>query len=93
MRRFGAWLAQLLGAVPSEEMAGAGLEGDHWELDGRGLPAAPFFRAFAELVPAGSVLVLEGGAHPPALGEFLERTSVPPRLKVARGTIWPRAAL
>jgi hypothetical protein len=92
MRRVVAWLARLVGAVPAEEMAGARLEGEHWLLDGRNIASAPFFRSLAELVPAETVLVLEGGVHPPSLAQFLERNSVPPRLKVARGTLWPRAS-
>ena len=40
MRRVGAWQVRLFGAVPPEEMAGAGLEGEHLELGRRRIWAA-----------------------------------------------------
>ena len=91
MRRVGTWLARLIGAVPPKEMEGIRLEGESREVDGRRIDGPRFFSALGMLVPPGSVLVLEGGAHPPALADFLERNAVPPQMKVARGTLWPRA--
>lgn len=93
MQRVVAWLGRLLGAVPSDEMDGIRLEGPYWEVPGRHVDQADFFRALVGLVPEGSILFLEGGAHPTPLREFLERRAVPPKAKVALGTAWPRATV
>ena len=37
--------------------------------------------------------MLEGGAHSDELRAYLESNSISPVVKVARGTIWPRAEL
>lgn len=91
MGRIGAWVARLFDAVPSKEMAGAQLEGPYWEVSHRGVDQAEFFRRIPTLVPAGSILVLEGGSPSAPLLKFLREHAVPPDTKVARGTIWPRA--
>ena len=91
MSRIGAWLAHLVHAVPSEEMAGAQLDGPYWEVRHRGVDHAEFLRRIPALVPEGSVLVLEGGSPSSQLQGFLKEHAIAPRTKVARGTVWPRA--
>jgi hypothetical protein len=91
--RIGAWLGRLLNAVPADELGGIELEGPRWEVSGRHIDQAEFFRALSDLVPDGSILFLEGGAHPPPVKRFLEQHAVPPEAKVALGTLWPRSTV
>ena len=93
MSRIGAWLARLVHAVPSEEMVGAQLEGPFWEVRHRGVDHAEFLRKIPELVAEGSVLILEGGSPSSQLQGFLREHAIAPSTKVARGTVWPRAAI
>lgn len=91
MGRVGTWLARLVGAVPPHEMDGIRLEGPYREVSGHGLDPARFLRALAAFVPAGSTLMLEGGDHDDETRALLAKSSIPPPVIVARGTIWPRA--
>jgi len=93
MGRVGAWLGRLLNAVPPQEMAGIELEGPCWEVSGHRVDQAEFLRALQGLVPAGSILFVEGGAHPAPLRRLLEEHAVPPEAKVALGTVWPRSTV
>jgi hypothetical protein len=93
MARMSKVLARLLNVVPSKEMEGIQLEGPFWEVEGSRLDYAEFFRRLPDLVSDQAVFFLEGGAHPPALSRFLEEHAVPPRVKVARGTLWPRGSV
>jgi hypothetical protein len=90
MGRMTAWLGRLFHAVPVDEMAGAQLEGPHWEIAYSGVDHADFFRRLPGLVPEGSMLVIEGGSPCAALQAFLAERNVPPTTTVARGTVWPR---
>lgn len=93
MGRIGAWLARILNAVPLEEMHGLELEGPSWEVATRRVDQANFFRALPTLVSEECFLVLEGGAHPPALEHFFAGHAIAPQAKIARGTVWPRASV
>src|SRR5437868_6810936 len=93
MGRVGAWLGRLFNAVPSDQMAGIELEGPRWEVSGRRVDHAAFFRALPDLVPDGSILLLEGGAHPAPVRTFLEEHAVPAEATVALGTVWPRSTV
>src|SRR5262249_48116197 len=90
MGRVGGWLARVLGAVPASEMDGIRLTGRSWEFSRRQIDPAEFFRALPPLVTKDSKLVLEGGAPPPQVRQFLSEHGVTPDVKVARGTAWPR---
>jgi hypothetical protein len=81
----------MFNAVPPEEMGGIMLEGPCWEVAGRRVDQAGFFRALSRLVPERSFLFVEGGEHPPLLKQLLEDQSIVGQLKIARGTIWPRS--
>jgi len=93
MGRVRAWLGRLFNAVPSEEMEGIQLQGPCWEVAGRRVDQADFFRALAGFVPEGSILFLEGGAHPAPVRKFLEEHAVPQEAKIALGTVWPRSTV
>jgi hypothetical protein len=93
MGRIASWLGRVLNAVPPEELDGLQLDGPYWEVATRRADQAEFFRALAALVPEESFLVLEGGAHPPALQDLLATHAVQPETKIARGTVWPRATV
>jgi hypothetical protein len=79
-----------IGGVPAREMSGLRLNGRAWEVPGQNLKPTEFLRALPLLTHSDAMLFLEGGAHPPALKQFLRAHDVegPP---IARGTIWPRA--
>jgi hypothetical protein len=62
-----------------------------WEVAGQGLDRAAFFRALAGLLPERLSLLLEGGAHPALLREFLEAHAMPPEADVEVGPMHPRA--
>ena len=93
MGRVGKIVARLLNSVPAEEMRGIQLQGPFWEVEGNRLDYAEFFRRLPDLVSDEAILFLEGGAHSAELTRFLERHAVPPRAKVARGTVWPRESV
>jgi hypothetical protein len=93
MGRIGRVIARLLNAVPAEEMEGIQLQDPFWEVDGRRLDHAEFFRRLPHLVSDEAVLFLEGGSHSPELTRFLNEHSVPAVAILARGTVWPRASV
>jgi hypothetical protein len=86
------WLRSRLGVVPPEERKGISLAHE----DALQLPAprdlALLIRAFDVMSP-GSILYLEGGAHPSDLREFLGAHQIANPVQVARHTIWPRQAV
>ena len=82
-------LSRLIGYVPTEERRGIRLdEADPWRVGGTRVERA-FLRALPALMPADSVLYLEGvpEAH---VAQYLAEVSIPAAAKVAMGTIWPR---
>jgi hypothetical protein len=93
MGRIGRVIARLLNAVPAEEMEGIRLQGPFWEIDGRRVDYAEFFRRLPDLVSDEAILFLEGGSHSAELTRFMSEHAVPPAEKVARGTVWPRASV
>ena len=84
------WLSRLLGCVPAEERAGISLgQAPSWEVHGPGdYPC--FFRALADLVPAGSVLYVENCTRRGEVREYLEARPAAEICKVQMGTVWPR---
>jgi hypothetical protein len=74
-------------------MAGIRLQGPFWEVDGRRVDYAEFFRRLPDLVSDEAILLLEGGSHSAELSRFMSEHAVPAVAKVARGTVWPRASV
>ena len=81
--------ARLFGWLPAEDRSGIHLEEpDPWEVDAT-TDVERFLRALPLLVPAGAFAYFEGTGEP-HVAEYLRSISVPPPVKVALGTIWPR---
>lgn len=82
------WLRSRLGIPASDELKGIRLATE----DAVELPSpaslASLIRAI-EVMPPGSVLYLEGGAHPSDLRQFLVARQLSQPTPVARHTIWP----
>jgi hypothetical protein len=84
------WLASVLRIVPRGERGGATLaRGPCWKVTAPKHHDA-FVRQLRDLLPAGSILYLEGGSPSAKLRAILEALAVEPQLKIALGTIWPR---
>src|SRR5688572_14347325 len=83
------FLARLFGAPPKKEWSGIHLT------DTDPLCVSPtrdverFIRALPSLMPPGSVVYFEDTAEP-HVTRYLESVSVPPQVRLAIGTIWPR---
>ena len=82
-------LARLFGGVPKAEHGGIRLEErEPWEV-------APtkdverFLQALPLLAPEGAIAYFEGPRES-HVAEYLRQMSVPPKVHVAVGTIWPR---
>ncbi|MHC4105896.1 MAG: hypothetical protein ACYS18_07690 [Planctomycetota bacterium] len=84
------FLSKVFGYVPAEERKGIYLaDRPCWEISGvKDFPA--MLKALCDLVPAGSVLYLEGGDPPKKIRLFLEARTATKTYKVEMGTIWPR---
>jgi hypothetical protein len=86
---FGAWLRERLGIPTRAELSGITLALN----DALEVPAsrdlALLIRACG-VMPAGSVLYLEGGTHPADVRQFLDAHQVSQPTKLAPHTIWPR---
>ena len=86
------WLRERLGIPSRQELSGLSLAWD----DALEIPPprdlARLIRACG-VMPAGSVLYLEDGIHPPDLAQFLAAHQVANPTKLARGTIWPRPSV
>jgi hypothetical protein len=86
------WLHSRLGIPSPDELKGIHLAAE----DALEFPAprslALLIRAI-EVMPVGSVLYLEGGAHPPDLQHFLAGRQVLQSIRVGRHTIWPRQSV
>ena len=86
------WLTTLLGIVPREERDGATLApGPCWCMTAP-QDHALFVAKLHDLLPAGSILFLEGSSSA-AVNKILEARAVQPKLRIARGTAWPRQLL
>ena len=83
-----SWLRRLLNARSRQEMAGLVLADPRWEVVGLTSPSR-LFQALPQLIPADSLLFLEGGEHPPELQTFLEGQNVDVAPRPALGTLWP----
>jgi len=82
-------LARLLGAVPKEEQGGIRLKDDNpWRVE----PTRDFerfLRALPMLCSERGVAYFEGTGEP-HVTEYLSARAMPPSVRVAVGTIWPR---
>ena len=86
------WLTTLLGIVPREERDGATLApGPCWCMTAP-QDHALFVAKLHDLLLAGSILFLEGSSSA-AVNKILEARAVQPKLRIARGTAWPRQLL
>lgn len=89
---WGAWLRERLGIPSREELSGLRLAA----ADALEVPAprdlASLIRA-CSVMPAGSILYLEDGVHPPDLQQFLAEHQVANPTKLALQTIWPRPSV
>lgn len=80
------WLARLLGAASP---SGLRLGQPCREVDG----AAGFSELFEALhgwVPEGAILYFEGGSPDAQIEDFMTEHSIPERVHIAPGTIWPK---
>ena len=83
------FLARLFGAVPRKEWGGLHLaDPDPWCVSPT-KDVERFVRALPSLMPPGSVVYFEDTAEP-HVTRYLESVSVPPQVRLAIGTIWPR---
>lgn len=83
------FLARLFGAVPKEERRGIRLlDAEPWCVTAT-KDVERFVRVLPLLMPSGSVVYFEDTAEP-HVRSYLQSVSVPPQVRVARGTIWPR---
>ncbi len=84
------WIYKLLAIVPPDERGGLSLnETSCWMVQGGVGDFSDFVRALPLLVPQGSILHIEGGAHSKELTAFLNSRMLSPRCKIELGTIWP----
>jgi hypothetical protein len=87
-----SWLRERLGILSRAELSGLTLAAD----DALEVPAprdlARLIRACG-VMPAGSVLYLEDGVHPPDLRQFLAAHQLANPTKLAPHTIWPRPSV
>lgn len=85
-----SFFSRIFGYVPAEERKGISLESKPcWEISGiKRLPS--FLRALYSLLPADSVLYLEGGDVTKKLRSYLNERAAQKTCKVEMGTIWPR---
>ncbi|WP_127718450.1 hypothetical protein [Halobacteriovorax sp. HLS] len=82
-------LKRLFGIPEKEDLKGISLlKGENWRVTGVE-DSVKLFRSIYDLVPEGSVLLLEGGAAPEHLESFFEEYKSTKITKVAPGTIWP----
>ena len=82
-------LTKLFGAVPETERGGIRLEEPNpWKVSPTN-EVERFLRALPLLVPDDSIAYFEGTAEP-HVAEYLREVSIPARVQVAIGTIWPR---
>lgn len=84
-----SFFSRLLGYATKEEAAGATLDdGERWVIPAT-RDAARVLRSLPILFPADAFVYFEGTTDG-AFSEWLATHSVPPPLKVAYGTIWPK---
>lgn len=88
------WISRLLRYAPAEERAGIRLKGQpYWEVSHPEQDQLPvFLRLLPALMPAGSILCLEGQPAA-AVRSYLESRRAGKTTKVAVATIWPRPVI
>jgi hypothetical protein len=84
------WLRRVLGAMPTDEMAGITQREARWVLTSVPPDASRFLSALPLLVPADAFVFLEGGARPEQLTLLLHERRVEVSPRPALGTVWPR---
>ena len=90
-----SWLSRIFNYVPVSEQGGIELlltPAAAWEVeyDRKKVDIQAFFRSLTLLVPAGSVLYLEGGAVTQDVRAYLLSRQAAKTVKVAFHTTWPR---
>jgi hypothetical protein len=86
-----AWLKEKVGWTTRKEMEGETLRSEEfWEISAP-RNNAKFIRSLKHLFPSGASLCLEGAGVSRKVASFSDAREPQEKLKIARGTIWPKS--